>query len=365
MAKKRFFTNHAKSSAALISLGIHVALIIGALFFVAVTVINKDEVEFEPKPVNRPAIKLKKLRVPVKSKDQRPPPKLRKNILAKPKRKSMEIQMPEIVGVKGGLGATGGDGFGLGFGFGLELDSLFGGDKAFGNELEGTFFDLKLDRDGDPAEMDEKYYKEVLRQFCSSWNIRRFERKYFMAPKKKYATMFMLPIMRAEEAPKAYGVEDVVKPKQWVAFYTGHIAPPETGRYRFWGIADDVLMVRINRKLVIDANYPGMDITEWSSDDERNRKYKMSGQGLVVGDWFRLKKGVPAEMEVLVGERPGGWFFCHLLIEQEGVEYPTGADGRPILPVFKTEKIPEKLLPQMKVNRGEAAIDGPIFGQMK
>ena len=68
MSKKRFFTKHAKSSAALISIGLHLLIIVIALSYVAVTVIQKDDKTFEAKPVKRPVKKLKKLQVPVKKK---------------------------------------------------------------------------------------------------------------------------------------------------------------------------------------------------------------------------------------------------------------------------------------------------------
>lgn len=88
----------------------------------------------------------------------------------------------------------------------------------------------------------------------------------------------------------------------------------------------------------------------------------MSGATLEIGDWFSLSKDRPVDMEVLVGERPGGAFYCHLLIEQEGVEYPEGPDGRPILPVFKTAEIPEKLIHEMKLEPGTCTAEGPVFG---
>jgi hypothetical protein len=363
--KPGYLGKHAKSSAALVSLAIHAVLIVVAISFVAVRVYVKDDQTFETKNVKRPSMKLKKLTVPVNIKKKKvDKPKLRKTIVVKKKIKSMDIKMPEVTGVKGGMGYLDGAG-GMGsLGFGLDID-LFGGNKGSGNELEGTFFDLKMDTFGKPTKMDAKYYIEVVKNFCGSWNISRFERKYFKAPKKKFATTFMLPKMKAVEAPKAYAVEDVVKPMQWVAYYSGKIAAPETGKYRFWGIADDVLMVRINSRLVIDANWPSMNITDWKSDDDQDKKYKMSGQNVRVGDWFSLKKDDPVDMEVLVGERPGGFFFCHLLIEQKGVEYEKGPDGRPILPIFKTQPIPEKLIPQMEIEPGTCTTDGPIFGVMK
>ena len=84
--RKRFFSSHAKSSAAAISLAVHVILIIAAFFFVAVTVIQKADLTFEAKPVSRPRMQLKKLQVPInikKKKTQKP--RLRKRILVAPR----------------------------------------------------------------------------------------------------------------------------------------------------------------------------------------------------------------------------------------------------------------------------------------
>ena len=134
--KKRFFAQHAKSSAALVSLGIHAVLIIVAFSFVAVTVIRKADQAFEAKPVSRPRMQLKRLQVPVNIKKNTQKPKLRKQIVAKNVRRNIpEIQLPEITGVKGGMG-TGGDSFGglseIGFSM-PELDFL--GAKAEGEKI--------------------------------------------------------------------------------------------------------------------------------------------------------------------------------------------------------------------------------------
>ncbi|MDF7809318.1 hypothetical protein P4E94_17875 [Pontiellaceae bacterium B12219] len=138
--KKRFFAKHAKSSAALVSVGIHALLIVIALSFVAVTVINKEEQKFEAKPVSRPKMQLKKLQVPVNIKKKKvQKPKLRKRIVVMPKlnQQMPDIKMPEITGVKGGLGNAGGDGLGGAgdLGFTMPEMELFGvksrGEKVF------------------------------------------------------------------------------------------------------------------------------------------------------------------------------------------------------------------------------------------
>lgn len=133
--KKRIFAKHAKSSAAVISLGIHAALIIAAASFVAVKVIQKDDQNFEAKPINRPKMNLKKLQVPVNIKKSKPRPKLRQRIVTKNKRQSPEIMMPEITGIKGGLGnADGGGGAGFAIGFNMPEMEFFG-TKAEGDKI--------------------------------------------------------------------------------------------------------------------------------------------------------------------------------------------------------------------------------------
>lgn len=135
--KKRFFAKHAKSSAALVSLAVHAVLIVVAISFVAVQVVRKEEMEFETKTVSRPKMPLKKLQLPVNIKKKRAP-RLRKRIVVQPKMNTAmpDIKMPEISGVKGGLGNAGSGLGGAGdIGFSMPEFELFGikgkGEKVF------------------------------------------------------------------------------------------------------------------------------------------------------------------------------------------------------------------------------------------
>jgi hypothetical protein len=142
--RKRFFAKHAKSSAAVVSLAIHAVFIVVALSFVAVSVIQKDEQSFEAKPITRPKMQLKKLQVPVTVKKKRPKPKLRKRIVSKPRPQSMpDIRMPEITGIKGGLGAGVGGGLGDAGGVGFSMPEI----KVFGIKGKGEKVFIALDSD--------------------------------------------------------------------------------------------------------------------------------------------------------------------------------------------------------------------------
>jgi len=132
--KKRFFAKHAKSSAFFVSLVLHGILIMIAVTYVAVTVVMKDEQQFEAKRVDRPKQPLKKLRVPVKVTKRKPKPKMRKTLVSKVDRKVPEFQMPEIAGVPGGVGAMeGGSGI-ESIGFSMPEIDFFGA-KAKGEKI--------------------------------------------------------------------------------------------------------------------------------------------------------------------------------------------------------------------------------------
>lgn len=128
-SKKGFFTSHSKSSAAVVTLIVHAVLIAIAFFLVAVTVIRKDDVDFAAKPVSRPKMNLRKLQVPVNTRKPPQQPKLRRQIVVKPNitRITPDIKMPEIVGVKGGVGAAGSSlGGGVALGFSMPEIDFFG-----------------------------------------------------------------------------------------------------------------------------------------------------------------------------------------------------------------------------------------------
>ncbi len=369
MKKKRFFTNHSKSSALVVSLALHAILIVVAILVVVAKVMIPEDPDFQAKRVKRPKMPPKKIQVPVDVKKRKPKPRLRKRIVVN-KKTLADIKMPDISGIKGGLGNMGGDGLG-GLGFDLNLD-LFGGDRSTGNELSGTFYDLRKTDKGSATQMNQQKYDELIRRFVSSWKP-SILRRYAKAPKTKYATVFCMPVVSASAAPEAFGVDGSKNP-MWLIHYTGSIAAPESGHYRFCGQGDDILYIRLKRRLVLDASWPSLygRLSKWDSDDDNNRVFPLGNNQMVIGDWFKMEKGVPMEIDILLGEGYGGLFNCRLLIEKKGGEYRQASythgessGTRPILPIFKTKEIPKELIGKMQVNPRQETLEGPSFGAMK
>ncbi len=303
-----------------------------------------------------------------------------------------------------GLGGPGdgggmGDGFGTGFGSGLlpgMSDGLgsknpFGLQEANSNGLAGTLYDLKQTDDLKPSDMTVGEMREKLKDIAKRGFKPRDFSKYYKAPTTLYQTKFLIPSMSADKAPAAFSVEKYVQPKQWFVVYRGNVQAPKTGRYRFVGAGDDVLMVRFNNRLVFDYGYTmaatgggtGV-ISEESFNNDKNsdaiRNFKRLSPmpvpretyqysttptinralgGLAVGPEFQVNAGSTYPIEILISEIPGGIFSTSLLIQEEGVTYQKDAAGLPILPLFRLDySLPD---PDMKGEAPPFDPNGPVW----
>ena len=69
-------------------------------------------------------------------------------------------------------------------------------------------------------------------------------------------------------------------------------------------------------------------------------------------------------MDVIIGEVPGGEFYCMLTVQEDGVEYERNKQQQPILPIFKTEEPSHVLADTIyrTMFKDEASVtNGPIF----
>ncbi len=56
---------------------------------------------------------------------------------------------------------------------------------------------------------------------------------------------------------------------------------------------------------------------------------------LRAGDWMPFGPDQVADLDVIIGERPGGQFNAFLMVEKQGETYPKDSRGRPIFPIFR------------------------------
>ncbi len=397
-----------------ISLGIHAVLLaIGVIWVIQVVTPEEKTVDFMPKSGGggAPASDVKTQ----KQRSQMVQPNLSRTValgattgLTLPEPDQLN-QMTSLGGVSSGalsaglggtgVGGGGGDGFGKGFGSGLlpgmsdgrGTGNLFGMQEANSNGLAGTLYDLKQTHDLKPSEMSLGEMREKLKDIAKRGFKPRDFAKYYKAPTTLYQTKFLIPSMPADKAPAAFSVEKYVQPRQWFVVYRGNVQAPKSGRFRFVGAGDDVLMVRFNNRLVFDYGYtiaatgggPGA-ISRESYDKDNNsdaiRSFKRLSPmpvpsetyqyattptinralgGLAVGPEFQVKAGSTYPIEILISEIPGGIFSTSLLIQEEGVTYQKDSGGLPILPLFRLDhSLPD---PEMKGEAPPYDPNGPVW----
>jgi len=347
-----------------LSILIHAGLFLLAGTLVVFTVVKKKDQKFEPpKATERPKMEIKKPKVRIK-KSAKPKPTTR--IVTKVQKASMpDIQLPEMSGMSEGM-----DG-GLG-GFDMMPDlgdiSVFGGSQSIGNDFVGTLYDLKRNRRGGVASMGDDASRQIIDRFIlNDWKESVFAR-YYRAPNKIYTTHFVIPPIPSPMAPDVFGSPEA-ESFYFFMKYKGKLVYPEDIRFRFWGIGDAFGMVQVGGKLVLlncwrfhqeRDGYFNM----WQSTSADSRKYQLATQMMAVGDWIELKAGEPVDMELLFGEWRGGQLAFILLVEVDGVEYPTSTQNGPLLPAFKTEEFTQDQLDEIYkyLPEGECCLtNGPVF----
>ncbi|MDF7806307.1 SHD1 domain-containing protein [Pontiellaceae bacterium B12219] len=350
-----------------ISLAVHAAAILLAGLLVVFNVTQKEEKKFvPPKPVDRPKMKLKKPMVKVKKSAQ---PKSTSRIVTKVQKASMpDIQLPEMNGMGGGFG----DGVAGGFDIMPDLEeiSVLGSSQSIGNDLEGTFYDFNRRRNGSTYGMNTDVFISELAAFVASgWKTSKLSR-YYKSPKKLYTTTIAVPPMPSPLAPSAFGEPDNMD-FCWMVHYRGKLVHKDGIKFRFVGNGDDIIVVAINGKTVMNGSRGWdrdtsrwVDCAPWLPSSADNRKWIKCHDYAAVSDLIVLEPGVPVNIDVMFAEVPGGQFNAFLCVMEEGVEYENNSKAEPILPLFKTAELPRAL--QDKIFRGmpkdEVSVTGgPIF----
>ena len=174
----------------------------------------------------------------------------------------------------------------------LEDMSIFGGKKSMsaGNDFEGTFYSLAYARDGRRSGESEDTYKDVIHRFVESgWNPYTFI-SYFRGSQKLYTSQIFIPTVFSEFGPSHFGVPSGpdFDPYIWCVHYKGKIMRKEGGRFRFWGLGDDVLLVRVNGELVANLSWERYvdDLAYWEPYISEDRQYHIGHSYCAVGNWF-------------------------------------------------------------------------------
>jgi len=353
-------------TAVVVSILIYVGLFFGAAALVIF--------EFRPVPMNPfkppPPSKGTKMPLPkrqMKIKKPTKPPSSEKITAVVPIIDLHEIRFPdqESNGIKEGL-RTGSEVFNLvNIPLFEEPPGPFGDPIDIGNNLVGTFYDFKRTRAGGSLVLSNDEFKVAVGKFTrGGWNTAALAR-YYRAPKQLYATSIMIGAMQSVLAPGEFN-EPNTQGLQWIVHYKGKLVYPNLIKFRFWGCADDIMLVRVEGKDVLNAPWPGSEyyFSDWAASAAGSRNQRMGNTWAVPSDWITLEAHEPVNMEVLIGEVPGGVFSAMLAVEVEGEDYKLNKFGGRTFPMFKTAEPTFDLLDAIYYNLypGEATpVGGPVF----
>lgn len=364
LTKKSKGVSKGAPSGFVISLMVHAGAFILAGMFVVFTVHQKEEKKFvPPKPVDRPKMKLKKPKVKVKKSAK---PKSTTRIVTKVQKASMpDIQLPEMSGVGDGLAGDIG-----GFDIMPDLGELtpFGAKMNTGSELKGTFYNFNRNRRGSNIPMAPETMVDIIYDFMNKGWKGSVLSRYYRSPESLYTPTVCVPTTMSELAPQAFGMDDA-EGYCWGVHYKGKLVYPEDIRFRFWGVGDKVLAVKVDGETVLICAYRSDDrsifSSIWQSYDSKDNIYYFGEHRARPSDWIELKAGEAVDLEVFLGDTNGGLVYHMLSVEVDGVEYPLDrAGGGPTFPVFRTTEIPRDMQDVIYANLypGDTTLtNGPIF----
>ena len=257
-----------------------------------------------------------------------------------------------------------------------------GGDMGDGGEgdgrgnlkgmLQGVFYDLKqtsgrrpTDAMGDPN-VENDFTRDkvlpVLKRFVNgSWQ-RTYDNenrvhypeldKYYCSPTRLWNSCFYTEQINATEAPAAFQCGREVNTGGWVCIYSGNVVAPFSGKFRFVGYCDDILLIRFNKEIVFDygwysatlatnlntlgGNFDNSYHRILSGHPETERQRRMiadsviyskhmldvyfpnfdSNHGIAKGPVLEVTEGQVYPIEIMISEVPGGKFSMLLFVEQ-------------------------------------------------
>lgn len=248
----------------------------------------------------------------------------------------------------------------LGPGGKIKMGSLFGSRNLGSGALTGYLYDFKQTCDKEAIPYNRKDYARILHGFLDKGRKESALKEYFKTKEPLSITQFVIPKMSANEAPKAFDVEKDVKPMGWMVHYKGQVSPPYSGTFRFAGHADDVMLVMINNEVVFNGSWSANYYNGKDNVRETVAPKGIAGNPLLGGKWINMHADSTYDMEVILGEVPGGSFHAFLLVQDKRKDYETHPDGYPILPVFQ---IMPTEIPEYQENKGiQVAKHGLVFG---
>jgi hypothetical protein len=236
-----------------------------------------------------------------------------------------------------------------------------------GAGLMGTLYYMRRDREGReiPSYPPDEYLARMVQLLGDGGKIKDSEAsKYLRVPQQLASFLMLFPPISGEIAPAAFGAQQVADHRQcWFVVYQGKISPPTANRYRFVGGGNEVLIVRVDGRTVLDASWG----FQWPQKGQsptghapREKLPAVYGDKRAVGDWVKFGPS-GSTIEIIIGAGWRGAFGADLCVEEEGQTYADNV--RPIFKVEGYQKMQAQIDASMKLPEAASAfrLDGPTF----
>ena len=136
----------------------------------------------------------------------------------------------------------------------------------------------------------------------------------------------------------------------WLVWYSGQVVPPKPGRYRFWGYADNHLLVSIDGKPVFEGSRRDSPFKEQGIPRSNHPSYPCLNAmaGFACGSWFEMDSEEGVQLDIVFGEISNHGTAGVLLVEREGTSYQESNWGQPRWPLFLTEPPTEEEITELE-----------------
>lgn len=194
-------------------------------------------------------------------------------------------------GLDPGRGGDGGNGPGGFFG------------QASGNPtagLVGTFYDFTRTQDGKPTNITAENYAVIIRKFVAGWQPAS-DTLCYTSPTLLYTKYLFFPPIADHLAGAAFQTPSSSE-AFWIAHYHGSFVPNQTGKFYLIGFGDNLMAVRINDRLVLDASDLGYLHYSRQAEGGITLPGKGSATPLFLSDSINLQDGFSMHIDAIVGD---------------------------------------------------------------
>jgi hypothetical protein len=219
--------------------------------------------------------------------------------------------------VGSGLGGSGSGSSGDG-----STSNPFGTASGSNETLVGTLYDFTKMQDGTPVTMAP--FKDIVNDFVKQHWVPGHAHPCFVSHHRIYSRQVFVPVTPDSDAGTAFGSPGSSN-AFWLVHYVVEISSNDSGKFRFIGFGDNVLIVAVDGTVVLDASDHQYLAEPWS---KLIGQMAISGPGkdaptpMFAGQFFDLETAEKHRIDIVIGDE-GGVTTSGLFIEKQGDSCPT------------------------------------------